>query len=570
MFVLREFVGKSCDHDPDTKGIGGSALKRSKWLSESCRLLTTSALALLFCTNVLSSNPAWAEDLPEPVPLRGSVATQGDDDGGPNAPQRDAEPNPVDLRGSYNTAEEAPSLMGDLMGTIAYTFGGLAPLTQLRGSGVLVKDRYQSLDVPDRPSLRHAMLFGALRASSGDQRSEVGNAVSMALRGSYSARALLERARADRERVHAAVGVFLPKLTLSTGLTSENSDTDGAYQDTMTGDLELSVPLYSSGANRNALYQAQSLSLASDYGYLAGEHKVALEAIAAHVNLRLNRSIEKALRKNEKAMKRLLHIATRRYDAGDASRTDIAIAQGNLEGARAERDIARKSREEVAADYKSVVGDLAPGHLAPAHADQLVPDSVEEAIALARRHNPVLIATLHAADASAYAARAERGRYGPKVDLFGTYSQELYTSSKTSEDPDFKVGVRLKVPLVNFAAMPNVMAARHDAMEAGYRALDQEEQIVRQIRRKYIAYKSARRRTQISGRQVRAIQRSVTGTRREYEAGFRSITDVTNGQIKLTRALITKITAQHERMLSGYELAFATGNPEVAKLVLDQ
>ncbi|MEL6744741.1 MAG: TolC family protein, partial [Pseudomonadota bacterium] len=266
-----------------------------------------------------------AEDLADPVPLRGAIETQHPSDA-QRGPYDDAQ-GPT-LRGShdpsyapsYDSGPETPSLMSELAGTIAHSMAGFAPLTQvpdrLRGSGGIVRDRDQRLIVPDRPSLRQAMLFGDLRPSDNAASGRLGDAVALALRGSYTTRGLLERAKADRARARAAAGGFLPKLTLSTDLSSEQTEADADYTDTMTGDVQLSIPIYSSGAVRNALYQAQSLSLASDYSYLAGEHRVALEAIAAHVNLRLNRAIEQALRKNEKAMKRLLAIAQRRYQAG--------------------------------------------------------------------------------------------------------------------------------------------------------------------------------------------------------------------------------------------------------------
>ena len=111
-------------------------------------------------------------------------------------------------------------------------------------------------------------------------------------------------------------------------------------------------------------------------------------------------------------------------------------------------------------------------------------------------------------------------------------------------------------------------AARHEALEAGYRALDQSRLIERQIKRQWTAYHSAARRTGIVGRQVKAVAVSVEGSRREYQAGFRAITDVLNDQIKLARARITLETARHERMLAAYELAFTSAHPGVRELAL--
>ncbi|MEL6965875.1 MAG: TolC family protein [Pseudomonadota bacterium] len=525
------------------------------------------AAAVVFPAHALAEEPAA-------LPLRGALV-----DGNPHTRASSQIQGPSTshnghgLRGSGAHTDTKPSLRSEIVGALRTSRLGLAPLTQfpgtLRGTGSVLRDRDVPLVVPERPSLRHAMMRGELRHSDQLSTGRVGGAVALALRGSYANRALLERAQADRARVRVAAGAFLPKLMLSLDGNHTVRQSETQPDQTVNGEVQLSLSLYSSGAKRNAVYQAQSLSLASDYAYLAGEHKVALEAIAAHINLRLNRAVERALDKNVRAMQRLVHIARRRYEAGDATRTDIAIAQGNLEGAKAELDIARKNSREIAADYKTIVGRRAPARLAVAHADGLVPPTIEAAVALARKHNPVLKAAFHSADASAYAARAEKGRFGPKVDLYGGYTHEMHTNATTPTEPEWNVGVRLRVPLVDFTATPSVAAARHDALEAGYRALDQEKRMIKAITRKHIAYKSALRRSRISARQVKAVARSVTGTRREYQAGFRSITDVTNGQIKLTRARITQITALHERMLCGYELAFATGHPDTARLALD-
>ena len=129
----------------------------------------------------------------------------------------------------------------------------------------------------------------------------VGDTVATALRGSYSARARLERANVDRARVHGTLTNFFPKVTatIDSSISSPNSSSSSssAGGHTVALGVELSVPLYTSGVNLNTYRQAKHISRASDYGYLAEEHKVALEAITAHVNLRLNRKIEQTLKK---------------------------------------------------------------------------------------------------------------------------------------------------------------------------------------------------------------------------------------------------------------------------------
>ncbi len=467
--------------------------------------------------------------------------------------------------------EEGPSFLSDVGSALFYLRDNLVPVIMFRGSTNAVSERNVTYTIPERGVLRNSMMHSAnvyqgLRGSA----ASVGDTVATALRGSYSARAQLERANIDRVRVHGALANYLPKVTGT--IDANYSSSPGSSVSTnsggriVTGGIEVTMPLFTSGVNLNTYKQAVYLSRASEYSYLAEEHRVALEAVAAHVNLRLNRKIEQTLKGNVNAMQRIEVIARKLFEAGDASRTDIAIAVANVQSARSELDLARRSREETKADYESVTGKQAPARLAGLNTGNVVPNSLEEAVDMAMRYNPALASSLQVATASKYAAKVERGRFGPQINMYGNYNYDFYRSTASASDGEWRVGVRLSVPLFDATLAPSVNAARHEALENGYRALDQGRLIERQVERQWSAYHSAARRTTIVQRQVNAISISVKGAQREFQAGFRSITDVLTEQIKLARAKITLETARHEKMLAAYELAFTTANPALKNL----
>lgn len=568
------------------------ASRRHKAGLRNQRMAYSLAISL---TALLTTAPVWAEqgtaslglrgssnaysapaEVPPPVKLRGAShqaetvvyeddgATEHvftDDDALPGVMEDSAEP-------YQRQAEE--TAMQDVGHAMHFLRRNYLPTLAFRGSKKAVSDRTISYTIPPRASLRHSMLhtanmYDGLRGSE----ASVGDSIALALRGSYSSKAQIERAAADRARVHGALANFLPKINGT--LTASHSSQEGSMKygnrlSQITSGVEVSMPLFASGVNINTYRQAKHISLASDQNYLAEEHRVALEAIAAHINLRLNRRIEKTLKSNVSAMQRIAHIAGKLYEAGDASRTDIAIARANVESARAEVDLARKTREETLSDYESFTGTRAPSKLLAPNFRALVPHSVDIAVEMAMANNPTLNSSLHTALASDYAAKIERGKYGPKVDLFGSYNDPLYTNSDQEENGDWNVGVRLRVPLFDATRASSVGAARHDALEAQYRALEQSRIVERQIRRQWTAYMSAQRRVSIVKRQVRAVATSVEGARREYEAGFRSISDVLNDQVKLARARITLESARHEQMLAAYEIAFTTASPAIRHL----
>lgn len=463
-------------------------------------------------------------------------------------------------------------VFGDIGSTFLYLRDNVVPVLLFRGSTDAVSDRNVTYTLPTKGPLRNSMMHSAnvyegLRGST----ASVADTVSTALRGSYSTRARLERANVDRARVHSAAANFLPRVEGTLSASRNSLSTTSSTNSSSTGDIagigiQLTMPLYTSGVNRNLLGQAKHVSAASDYSYLAEEHRVALEAVTAHINLRLQRRVEQTLARNVSAMQQISVIARKLFAAGDTSRTDIAVADANVQSAKAEKDLARKTREETQADFESVTGKHAPRKLGSSKVAHLVPTSRDAAVAMALKHNPTLAASLHTAHASSHAAKAERGRYGPQVSLTGAYNRDLYRSVPSSTDEDWSVGVRLTVPLFDATLAPNVNAAKHEALENGYRALDQGRLVERQVERQWTAYHSANRRLAIVQKQVNAIKKSVTGARREFAAGFRSISDVLTEQLNLARAQITLETVRHERMLAAYELAFTTANPNLKNL----
>jgi len=439
-------------------------------------------------------------------------------------------------------------------------------------------DRSVVSHMPSRPIMRRSMNHDA-RDNPGlrGTRVDVADTVSSALRGSYTAKARLARSEVDRSSLRSALTAFLPRITGTAEASYSGDATTENYRDNgkVSVGAELTMPIFTSGVNLNTYRQARHASRASDYSYLAEENQVALEAVAAHINLRLNRRLERILKGNVLATQKIATIARRLFAAGDASRTDIAIADANVASARAEQDLATKSREEQRGDYESVTGHKAPRDLAIGNYQRFVPASKETAIELARANNPQLAAALETADASDYAAKAAMGRYGPQVNLFGSFQREVVGESvdlsPTGEgNEDWRVGVRLRVPLFDATIAPTVNAARFEAVEARYRALDRRRLVERQIDRQWTAYRSATRRVGIVQKQVTALKKSVEGARREYKAGFRAITDVLNDQVQLARAQLTLESVRHERMLAAYELAFTTGNPSLRRLAKAQ
>ncbi len=91
--------------------------------------------------------------------------------------------------------------------------------------------------------------------------------------------------------------------------------------------------------------------------------------------------------------------------------------------------------------------------------------------------------------------------------------------------------------------------------------------LTQEVRRLWTAYPSAHHRVAILKRQIAAVERTVTGTQREYEARFRSITDVQDVQMTPARAQISLEQTRPEKWQAAYALAFTTMHPAIDGLM---
>lgn len=466
--------------------------------------------------------------------------------------------------------QEKSTFLRDLVGSIALYGKEVVSAATFRGAKDAIHDTNVTYNLPARAPLRHSMLhttrpYEEMRGGGAG----VGDSIALALRGSNSTQARLARANVDKARVLGVVAAFLPRveLTARTGLGPRDGSTSNNGQTrTSSATLNVSMPIFTSGANLNTYRQAKHVSIASDYSYLAEERKVALEAVTAHINLSLNRRIEQVLRANVRAMKRIALISRRLFEAGDSSRTDIAVAQANVENSRAELNLSRRTVRELEIEYVGLTGKNAPKKLRLPNAHRLLASSVDEAVEMAWRNNPSIKASEHTTKARRHAAKAEVGRLGPQVQLFGNYTKELQSDSADELNSSWSAGVQLTVPLFDAALAANVSAAKSEAFEARFQQQDLALRIEKEVRVKWAAYYNATKRVSIIKRQRRAVAASLEGTRQEFKAGFRPIADVLNDQVKLAGTDISLESVKHERLLAAFELAFTSAHPEILHL----
>ena len=444
------------------------------------------------------------------------------------------------LRGTIDGRSVFETWASDLRDGVVRTGRDLVPTLVMRKS---------DLEAPDAPAEE---LDGTVTGS-----------IRSALRGSHELAAARAAAEAADLRAGARVMSFLPTASLEVGQEDRPNATTGAFvparDRTSSSSFDISVPIFTSGLLKHGWLEARLNAEAAALNVDATSRSVALNAALAHVDTALRIAVLSRMQDHYRALSKVAGVTSALFRAGEASRTDVAIANANLAAARSGLADARRMVEDARATLLARARGTSVPPLDTDLPTPALPEDIETAVSLSHRNDPATRSLDRLAEAKAHGALAERGRYGPQVGLYGSYRSDLYRSAAPVSDPEWKVGLKLTVPVLQPGAVASVQAARFDALEAGHQAHAAAIRRERTVRMLWNAHRAATEKVEATDDFAAQIRGTGEGTQAEYEAGFRPIGDVLEAQAKLLQARIDQEVARHESLAARLRLAASLG-----------
>ncbi len=196
--------------------------------------------------------------------------------------------------------------------------------------------------------------------------------------------------RAADEDVAVAVSALMPVLsyTAQAGYSFTSRD-NRTLNDDLSASLTLSaeILLLDFGRRDLGINIAKSSVLATRQALVNIEQQVLLETVQAYVDVRLANEIVALRQSNVRLITQELRAAQDRFDVGEVTRTDVAIAEARLAASRSALAAAEGELMVARESYKAATGAY-PGRLAALPATPKLPKSLEEAQAVARRSHP--------------------------------------------------------------------------------------------------------------------------------------------------------------------------------------
>jgi outer membrane protein len=400
-----------------------------------------------------------------------------------------------------------------------------------------------------------------------------------ALVGAYNHSGLLEQnravLRAADEDVAIAGSTLKPVLSWSADITqalgtASVGDTGFASSvDNLSVTISLigQLLLYDFGASQYRIEASKETVLATRGTLLNVEQSILLRAVSAYMGV-IEASDFVALRNNNvRLLTQELRAARDRFEVGEVTRTDVALAEAQLAQARsgvagAEGDYLRAIEE-----YRNAVGRK-PGRLSPPPRLPAVGNDLEAAKALAVRRHPLMEAAQHQVAAAELLINASEADMSPTVSLTGRYG---VTENFDSQDYRHNGTVGLEFNQTIYAggrlsAQARKSAAQRDAQRANLHTVSHD--IQQDVGNAYASLASARAVLEASERQIRAARIAFQGVREEATLGARTTLDVLDSEQALLDAESAKVSARTNLYVAAYAVLSATGQLTAQNLKL--
>ncbi len=387
------------------------------------------------------------------------------------------------------------------------------------------------------------------------------------------------RQRATDENVPQALSAFRPQVSggLSAGLNAlrnviPGGDTQSATLYPWTAGITVNQTLFNGFKTANQTRQAEAQVQSGRQGLRNVEQSVLLDGVTAYMDVLSNQSLVEAQRANVAALRETQGTTRKRLDAGDVTPTDVAQAEARLSRGLADLNTAEVTYAVSQAVFRQVIG-VAPGRLAPVEpVDNLLPRQRDEAVAIARREQPAVLAASFDTDAAQLAINIAQSALYPNVTVQGNVSRQSQTDQTlgtTSTDSASVVG-QAAIPLYDGGLAASQTRQAKETVTQSRILLERiRTQAETAVVTAWVTNEGARTAVMAGEAEVRSASLALEGVQKELQAGQRTTLDVLNAQQDLMMARSRLIVARRDRVIASYTLLSAIGRLDVKRLGLN-
>ena len=333
------------------------------------------------------------------------------------------------------------------------------------------------------------------------------------------------------------------------------------FGNTSTNQAAVSIvqPLFTGFRIKNGKDEARATVAAARAQIEGARQSIGFDIANAYLSVIAADARTQSVAKSQESLSQRARAAEVSFDAGQGTRTDLALAEASLAGVRARFADATSQAAQARNRYRALVGTV-PGAFTLDSKVPVLPETADEAVSQALRVNPQLLAARALADARAAAERSARGQRSPSLQVRGTLSYVENQFFEGDQSENAAIAAELSMPLFRGGAIgASIRQAKADARAARFTVTDTERQVEANVRSAFVQFQAARIAREATATGVAAAELAFRGVALEQEGGQRTVLDVLQVEDDLLTARFDDVEAQRAYVLAAYQLRLAIG-----------
>ena len=377
-----------------------------------------------------------------------------------------------------------------------------------------------------------------------------------AMVSAYKTSGLLEQnravLRAADEDVASAASQLAPVVSWASSVSHSGSGSS-SFDTSSSISLLANFTIYDGGERSLGLEAAKFSVLATRSSLVQIEQNVLFEAVTAYLGV-IRETENVSLREgNLSVISEELRAANDRFEVGEITKTDVALAEAQLAASNSALAVAMGSYEKAKAGYISSIGEKPNSLEYPTFVPE-VPNSLESAITIALTEHPSIDELKNLIKVSEINSKI--------ADLSTGFTISLGSSLSLDEEgeTDGSVSISASGPIFSggklYSSSRKKIALKEQVLARIYSSKISIEQNVTNAFSQVQVAKAAKLAAE---EQIRATEVALKGVKEEAILGARTTLDVLNAEQELVDARVQLITAKVDEHLSLYQLIMRIG-----------
>ena len=336
-----------------------------------------------------------------------------------------------------------------------------------------------------------------------------------------------------------------------------------------TMQLDVVQPLYTGGQVENATEAALTRMTAQEARVVLTEQQVLLNTVLAYMNVMRDETLVELSENNVRLITEQLRAAEERFDVGEVTRTDVAQAEARQAASRSLLAARTGQLRASLEAFRRSVG-VYPQDLQPPPPIPDVPDTLEQALAIAYVEDPEILAARLERLAAGSDVRQAIGALLPQVSLLGRVSRSDVLAVRDDAATNATIGLQVTLPFYDGGfSYSRVREAQAlvASEEADISTIMRDT--AEQVGAAWADLQVAQASIQAGELEVRAAEIAFEGVREEAKVGARTTLDVLDAEQELQNARGNLVVSRRDMVVAAYTLLFAIGKLSVEHLGLD-